>query len=240
MLGLAVYTGLFASFSGAGYPFLAENTAKSARMRIFSIHASLVLASQVLGMGGGFLADALQAVGMNKVGLKTALFIGGLATLAAFIPLLFTADQKAEDIQALDAPLPDHQPAQAGRAVNASGLGITKSSGSSRLPIINRPGLRACRALFEFVLYQPLLGIVIGSRHSDITRTSHDDCIDADRTNAGKSGGSRQGRCALSSPILALPAVNRVHERTPHCIGRLPVPPSLDECRQSDTILDSD
>ena len=105
-------------------------------MRIFSIHASLVLASQVLGsMGGGFLADALQAVGMNKVGsLKTALFIGGLATLAAFIPLLFTADQKAEDIQALDAPLPDHQPAQAGRAVNASGLGITKSSGSSRLP----------------------------------------------------------------------------------------------------------
>ena len=123
-------------FSGAGYPFLAENTAKSARMRIFSIHASLVLASQVLGKDGRrILADALQAVGMNKVGsLKTALFIGGLATLAAFIPLLFTADQKAEDIQALDAPLPDHQPAQAGRAVNASGLGITKSSGSSRLP----------------------------------------------------------------------------------------------------------
>lgn len=136
LLGLAIYTGLFASFFQVlAIPFLAENTAKAARMRIFSIHASLVLASQVLGsMGGGFLADALQAVGMNKVGsLKTALFIGGLATFAAFIPLLFTTDQKAEEIQALDAPLTDHQPAHAGGAVNTSGLGDYKVIGQFAL-----------------------------------------------------------------------------------------------------------
>ncbi|HAF98738.1 MFS transporter [Paenibacillus lactis] len=96
LMGLAIYTGLFASFFQVlAIPFLAENTPKQARMRIFSIHASLVLASQVLGsMGGGFLADALQALGMNKVGsLKFALLIGGVATFAAFVPLLFTTDK---------------------------------------------------------------------------------------------------------------------------------------------------
>lgn len=97
LMALAIYTGLFASFFQVlAIPFLAENTPKQARMRIFSIHASLVLASQVLGsMGGGFLADALQALGMNKVGsLKFALLIGGVATFAAFFPLLFTSDKR--------------------------------------------------------------------------------------------------------------------------------------------------
>lgn len=135
LLGLAVYTGLFASFFQVlAIPFLAENTAKSARMRIFSIHASLVLASQVLGsMGGGFLADALQAFGLNKVdSLKTALFIGGLATFAAFIPLLFTTDKNDAHTRPLDAPIP-HQPLRPGGAVTASGIGDFKVIGQFAL-----------------------------------------------------------------------------------------------------------
>lgn len=103
-------------------------------MRIFSIHASLVLASQVLGsMGGGFLADALQAFGLNKVdSLKTALFIGGLATFAAFIPLLFTTDKNDAHARPLDAPIPD-QPLRPGGAVTASGIGDFKVIGQFAL-----------------------------------------------------------------------------------------------------------
>lgn len=100
MLGLAVFTGLFSSFFQVlAIPFLAENTVKSARMRIFSFHASLVLAAQVLGgMGGGFLADFIQLFGVEQVlSLKIVLMIGGASTFAAFIPLLFTNDSKLQD-----------------------------------------------------------------------------------------------------------------------------------------------
>lgn len=118
LLGLAIYTGLFASFFQVlAIPFLAENTTKADRMRIFSIHASLVLASQVLGsMGGGFLADFLQLLGITRVdSLKISLFIGGTATFMAFIPLLFTTEQtsgreqKTAQAQAAAPPV-DAQP----------------------------------------------------------------------------------------------------------------------------------
>ncbi|KKO53392.1 MFS transporter [Paenibacillus sp. DMB20] len=95
LLGLAVFTGLFSSFFQVlAIPFLAENTVKSARMRIFSYHASLVLAAQVLGgMGGGFLADFIQLLGADQLAsLKIVLMIGGMCTFAAFIPLLFTTE----------------------------------------------------------------------------------------------------------------------------------------------------
>ncbi|GAB6931321.1 MFS transporter [Paenibacillus sp. JCM 10914] len=137
LLGLAVYTGLFASFFQVlAIPFLAENTAKSQRMRIFSIHASLVLASQVLGsMGGGFLADALQAIGMSKVGsLKTVLFIGGLATFTAFIPLLFTTNQRQAMDQPSVKPVTNTPPvAHSGQAAPASGIGDFKIIGQFAL-----------------------------------------------------------------------------------------------------------
>ncbi|WP_054956458.1 MFS transporter [Paenibacillus dakarensis] len=97
MYGLAIFTGLFGSFFQVlAIPFLAENTLKSSRMRIFSFHASLVLAAQVLGgMGGGFLADFIQLFGVNQVtSLQMVLMVGGTCTLAAFIPLLFTTDSK--------------------------------------------------------------------------------------------------------------------------------------------------
>jgi len=136
LLGLAIYIGLFASFFQVlAIPFLAENTAKSARMRIFSIHASLVLASQVLGsMGGGFLADALQAMSMDKVSsLKTALFIGGLTTFTAFFPLLFTMERKPGDSQSTELEHPAEAPVQSGDAVNNSAAGDFKIIGQFAL-----------------------------------------------------------------------------------------------------------
>lgn len=100
LLSLAVFTGLFSSFFQVlAIPFLAENTTKSTRMRIFSYHASLVLAAQVLGgMGGGFIADFIQLFGAGQVlSLKIVLMIGGACTFAAFIPLLFTNDSKNQE-----------------------------------------------------------------------------------------------------------------------------------------------
>ncbi len=97
LLSLAVFSGLFASiFQVLAIPFLAESIPIKQRLRIFSYYSSLVLASQVLGsMGGGMLADLLQIFGMNRTSsLQIVLAAGGLATFAAFIPLLFIIEAK--------------------------------------------------------------------------------------------------------------------------------------------------
>lgn len=98
---LAVAAGLFAAFFQViAVPFLAENTDKQQRLKIFSYHFSLVLAAQVLGSsGGGVLADLLQQAGMEKIhSLQTVLFIGGAASLLAFIPLLFVQKTAKEHV----------------------------------------------------------------------------------------------------------------------------------------------
>ncbi|MEK4526324.1 MULTISPECIES: MFS transporter [Paenibacillus] len=98
LIWFAVFSGLFAGvFQVLAIPYLAENVKKSQRLKMFSYYSSLVLASQVLGsLGGGVFADLLHTVGLAKVtGLQTVLFIGGAATLAAFIPLLFVTEGKA-------------------------------------------------------------------------------------------------------------------------------------------------
>ncbi|RUT48663.1 MFS transporter [Paenibacillus anaericanus] len=117
LLTLAVCSGLFASiFQVLAIPFLAESIPVKQRLRIFSYFSSLVLASQVLGsMGGGMLADLLQTFSINRVSsLQIVLAIGGIATLAAFIPLLFIVEkphvvQSEEEEQ---TPNPIVQPAQ--------------------------------------------------------------------------------------------------------------------------------
>ncbi|OAB45775.1 MFS transporter [Paenibacillus antarcticus] len=114
LLSLAVFSGLFASiFQVLAIPFLAESIPIKQRLRIFSYYSSLVLASQVLGsMGGGMLADLLQVFGMNRItSLQIVLAIGGVATFAAFIPLLFiveatrTVTPKKNLITTIDQPL---------------------------------------------------------------------------------------------------------------------------------------
>ncbi|OAB45478.1 MFS transporter [Paenibacillus glacialis] len=95
LLSLAVVSGLFAAiFQVLAIPFLAESIPIKQRLRIFSYYSSLVLASQVLGsMGGGMLADLMQTFGMNRISsLQIVLAAGGLATFAAFIPLLFIVE----------------------------------------------------------------------------------------------------------------------------------------------------
>lgn len=97
LIWFAVFSGLFAGvFQVLAIPYLAENVKKSQRLKMFSYYSSLVLASQVLGsLGGGVFADLLHTAGLAKVtGLQTVLFVGGAATLVAFIPLLFVTEGK--------------------------------------------------------------------------------------------------------------------------------------------------
>lgn len=96
LLGLAVFSGLFASFFQVlAIPFLAENISSKNRLRMFSYFSSLVLASQVIGsMGGGVFADVLQSAGFSVLSsLRIVLAIGGTATLAAFVPMLFVQEK---------------------------------------------------------------------------------------------------------------------------------------------------
>ncbi|GKU77821.1 MFS transporter [Paenibacillus sp. L3-i20] len=97
LLTMAVLTGIFAAvFQVLAIPFLAENISKADRLRVFSIYSAFVLASQVAGsLGGGIIADIMQAVGLNKLlSFKIVLLIGSLATVAAFIPLQAIRESK--------------------------------------------------------------------------------------------------------------------------------------------------
>lgn len=90
LLTMAVLTGLFAAiFQVLAIPFLATNVAKADRLRIFSIFSAFVLASQVGGsLGGGVIADIMQAAGLSKLlSFKIVLLAGSIATMAAFLPL---------------------------------------------------------------------------------------------------------------------------------------------------------
>lgn len=96
LLLLAVCSGIFAAiFQVMAIPFLAENVSRSQRLRMFSFYSSLVLAAQVIGnTGGGVLADALHASGFSYVtSLQFVLVVGSIATLLAFIPMIFVMEK---------------------------------------------------------------------------------------------------------------------------------------------------
>jgi MFS family permease len=117
LIWFAVFSGLFAGvFQVLAIPFLAENVKKSQRLKMFSYYSSLVLASQVLGsLGGGVFADLLHTAGLAKVtGLQTVLFVGGAATLVAFIPMLFVSeDKKAPQADTSVQPVTESAPSAA-------------------------------------------------------------------------------------------------------------------------------
>ncbi|MDK8190750.1 MFS transporter [Paenibacillus sp. UMB7766-LJ446] len=117
LIWFAVFSGLFAGvFQVLAIPFLAENVKKSQRLKMFSYYSSLVLASQVLGsLGGGVFADLLHTAGLAKVtGLQTVLFVGGAATLVAFIPMLFVSeDKKAPQADTPVQPVTESAPSAA-------------------------------------------------------------------------------------------------------------------------------
>ncbi|MFK0521386.1 MFS transporter [Paenibacillus illinoisensis] len=153
LIWFAVFSGLFAGvFQVLAIPFLAENVKKSQRLKMFSYYSSLVLASQVLGsLGGGVFADLLHTLGIAKVtGLQTVLFIGGAATLAAFIPMLFVSD--------------DQTPAQ---TVTTGSVPAVAASEDENLSAIEQPGKlqdkkNDSRLIGQFVITQLLIGFGSG------------------------------------------------------------------------------
>ncbi|TCZ73193.1 MFS transporter [Paenibacillus albiflavus] len=97
---LAIGSGIFVTcFQVLAVPFLAENVSKEYRLKFFSYHFSMVLAAQVLGsLGGGFIADILESIGWEqKTSLQTILMIGGIASIIAFLPLLFVTESKSKE-----------------------------------------------------------------------------------------------------------------------------------------------
>ncbi|WP_423805213.1 MFS transporter [Paenibacillus illinoisensis] len=153
LIWFAVFSGLFAGvFQVLAIPFLAENVKKSQRLKMFSYYSSLVLASQVLGsLGGGVFADLLHTLGIAKVtGLQTVLFIGGAATLAAFIPMLFVSDDKT--------------PAQ---TVTTGAVPAVVASEDQNLSATEQPGnlqdkKNDSRLIGQFVITQLLIGFGSG------------------------------------------------------------------------------
>lgn len=98
LITLAVLTGLFATvFQVLAIPFLADNVAKTERLRIFSVYSAFVLASQVAGsLSGGVVSDLLQYAGVSELlSLRFVLLAGGITALFAFLPLQTMKDSNA-------------------------------------------------------------------------------------------------------------------------------------------------
>jgi MFS family permease len=93
----ALLSGLFtAFFQVTAVPFLAGNSSTEHRLRLFSFHFATVLAAQVIGnFGGGILGDLLQQLGWSEtLSLRSVLFVGGLFSIAAVVPLLAVREKK--------------------------------------------------------------------------------------------------------------------------------------------------
>ncbi|TFE25839.1 MFS transporter [Cohnella luojiensis] len=86
----ALLSGMFtAFFQVTAVPFLAANSTKQQRLRLFSFHFSVMLAAQVIGsFGGGLLGDLLQLLGSSETSsLRIALLSGGVMSIVACLPL---------------------------------------------------------------------------------------------------------------------------------------------------------
>lgn len=154
MLVFAVISGVFAAFIQVlAVPFLAESISKAQRLKIFSYYSALVLAAQVLGsFGGGVLADGLQTWGITPLSsLRVALFLGGMATLTAFIPLLFITKTTAT----LEAPAPAESSPQTEQ--------VHTPHSTSDIPDSETPAAASDRRVIgQFVLAQFFLGLGSG------------------------------------------------------------------------------
>ncbi|MGO4528388.1 MFS transporter [Paenibacillus sp. 2TAF8] len=161
LIWFAVFSGLFAGvFQVLAIPYLAENVKKSQRLKMFSYYSSLVLASQVLGsLGGGVLADVLHSAGLAKVtGLQTVLFMGGAATLSAFIPLLFVTENQESRTDVNSKQLQPRQQSIQGAEAELTHAVITP------LPIDDdtRIKKRDTKLIGQFIVTQLLIGLGSG------------------------------------------------------------------------------
>ncbi|OZB97944.1 MFS transporter [Paenibacillus sp. XY044] len=117
---LSAAAGLFAAFFQViAVPFLAGNSDKKQRLKLFSYHFSLVLAAQVIGSsGGGYLADLLQSAGWSKIqSLQAVLFAGGAASVLAFVPLMLVRKSPAVQKDP-SAALPESAPSHPARTTS--------------------------------------------------------------------------------------------------------------------------
>ncbi|QOS78634.1 MFS transporter [Paenibacillus sp. JNUCC31] len=160
LIWFAVFSGLFAGvFQVLAIPFLAENVKKSHRLKMFSYYSSLVLASQVLGsLGGGVFADLLHTAGLAQVtGLQTVLFVGGAATLVAFIPMLFVSeDKKAPQV---DTPVPSASKSAASATDGEQGVNHSPEQGRKNDTYSQK---KDSRLIGQFVVTQLLIGFGSG------------------------------------------------------------------------------
>ncbi|WDQ30357.1 MFS transporter [Paenibacillus marchantiae] len=160
LIWFAVFSGLFAGvFQVLAIPFLAENVKKSQRLKMFSYYSCLVLASQVLGsLGGGIFADLLHTAGLAKVtGLQTVLFVGGAATLVAFIPMLFVS----EDKKAPQADTPAQPVIESATSATDGKQDVVHSAvqGSKNVTLSQK---KDSRLIGQFVITQLLIGFGSG------------------------------------------------------------------------------
>ena len=88
-------SGIFLSFlQVSSIPYLAENSVPSQRVHLFSLHSSLMTASNVLGsMLGGIFTDLFSLFLGGLESIRFTLIIGSLFYLLAFIPI-YKMDEK--------------------------------------------------------------------------------------------------------------------------------------------------
>lgn len=151
LLWLAISSGLFASFFQVlAIPFLAANVSEHNRLRLFSIHASLVLAAQVIGsFGGGVLADVLGFIGIHSISsLQIVLLLGGIATFLGTLPLFLVKDSPVI-----------HNPVSAIRSNTVSASNMNRSVSSNMAAEQSKSDFRIIK---HFVMTQLLIGIGSG------------------------------------------------------------------------------
>ncbi|WP_217585804.1 MFS transporter [Lentibacillus saliphilus] len=83
-------TGLFTAFLQVStIPWLAENSDAKQRVHLFSLHAALMTASQVIGsLLGGFLTDFFSLVTSDLASIRYTLIVGSVFYLLAFLPIV--------------------------------------------------------------------------------------------------------------------------------------------------------
>lgn len=96
----AFLTGLFMAFvQVSGIPFLAENSAPTERVKLFSVNFAIITIANVVGsLAGGIIADVLETV--FKIGtveaIRYALLVGAAVFAVGLIPLFNLRDKPKE------------------------------------------------------------------------------------------------------------------------------------------------